>query len=139
LSDQHSVSTDKSLLNVELIHDFLSNRSYWAKGRTIEEVKATIANSICFGLYFKDEQVGFCRVVSDKVAFAYVMDFFIVDSHRGKGLSKVLTEEMLAHPDLLSVNWLLATKDAHNLYRKYGFSEIDNAHRYMKKTGAIDS
>jgi len=139
MSSNHFISSDKTLLNVELIHDYLSNRSYWAKGRTLDEVKTTIANSICFGIYINSEQVGFCRVVSDKVAFAYIMDFFVLESQRGNGLSKKLLLNVLEHPDLQTVHWYLATKDAHGLYSKFGFKQLPDPLRFMKKERAGDS
>ena len=136
MSNGVEVSTDKSLLNVSLIHDFISNKSYWGQGRSLEQVRTTIENSVCFGIYSGREQLGFCRVVTDKVAFAYVMDFFIIESFQGKGLGQLLVEEMLAHPELQSVSWLLATDSAHEFYGSYGFAKIDDPERYMKRIGA---
>jgi len=127
------VSTDKSKLNVELIHDFLFN-SYWGEGRTIEQVQTTIDRSICFGLFLKEEQIGFARVVTDGVMFAYLMDVFVLEKYRGNGFSKILLKEVFSHPVLLSVHkWLLGTKDAHGLYRQFGFTDITHPERLMER------
>ena len=119
-----------------LIHDFISNQSYWGKGRTLEQVRVTIEYSICFGAYSNEDQIGFCRAVTDKVAFAYIMDLFVVKPFRGQGIGKLLIEEMLTHPELKTVNWLLATDGAHDLYTKFGFSKVEGSDRYMKRAGA---
>jgi GNAT superfamily N-acetyltransferase len=125
-------STDKSKLNIELIHEFLTN-SYWAKGRTIEAVKKSIENSFCFGIYLNREQIGFARVLSDNV-FAYVTDLFIIEEFRGKGFSKVLLEKMLSHQELTDIElWVLATKDSQDLYKKFGFTIISNPEIYMTR------
>lgn len=127
------ISSDKKLLNPKLIHDFLSNKSYWAKGRALEEVEKTIENSLCFGIYNNNQQIGFSRVVTDKVAFAYIMDFFVIEEFRGKGFGKLLAAEILVYPELQTVNWLLATHDAHAFYKKFGFSDVDVG-RYLKRS-----
>ena len=128
-----TVSTNKSKLNLPLIHGYLSEQSYWAKGRSYEAVKTTIENSLCFGLYENDNnQVGFARVVTDKAAFAYLMDVFILDGFRGKGLGKMLLKAVLAHPDLQVKLFLLATEDSHKFYNQYGFKELTEVHRYME-------
>src|SRR5262249_10522464 len=82
------VSTDPRLLDLALIHDFLANRSYWATGRPAEVVRRAVANSLCFGLYEKERQVGFARVVTDRATFAWLCDVFVLEGHRGRGLSK---------------------------------------------------
>jgi N-acetylglutamate synthase-like GNAT family acetyltransferase len=123
-------STDKSKLDIGLIHEFLTN-SYWAKGRTIEAVKKSIENSFCFGIYLNTQQIGFARVLSDNV-FAYVTDLFIIETYRGKGFSKVLLEKMLSHQELAEIElWFLATKDSQILYKKFGFTMISNPEMYM--------
>ena len=125
-------STDKSKLDIELIHKFLTN-SYWAKGRTIEAVKKSIENSFCFGIYLNNEQIGFARVLSDNV-LAYVTDLFIIEEYRGKGFSKVLLDKMLSHQELAEIElWFLATKDSQNLYEKFGFTMISNPEMYMTR------
>lgn len=128
-----TVSTDKTLLDVPLIHEFLAG-TYWGKGRTIEAVYATIEHSLCFGLYRDSRQVGFARVLSDRVAFAYLLDVFILKDYRGRGLSKILLTEILNYPGLKKVRkWLLATEDAHGLYQQFGFRQIDNPGRLMER------
>lgn len=129
---KYSISTKKSKLDIHAIHDFLCNRSYWAKGRSLENVKKSIENSLCFGVYNDTEQLlGFARVVTDKVAFAYLMDVFILEEHRGKGLGKILVKHIIEHPELQVKFWLLGTVDAHGLYKKLGFTELKNPDRYL--------
>jgi N-acetylglutamate synthase-like GNAT family acetyltransferase len=131
---EYSISTDKSKIDVEAVHDYLCNRSYWAKGRSIERVKKSIDNSICFGMYDSEgNMVGFARVVTDKVVFAYLMDLFIFEAYRGKGLGTELVQHIIEHPDLQVRLWFLSTKDAHGLYKKFGFTELDEPHRHMFK------
>lgn len=128
-----SVSTDKSKLNVPFIQDFLKD-IYWAAGRTIEEVQITIDNSFCFGIYLEDQQIGFARVITDYVVFAYVMDVFITEEHRGKGYSSILIDTMMKEPELQQVKiWRLATADAHFLYKKFGFTSLMYPQRMMEK------
>ena len=130
--DEVEFSTDKSKLDIELIYNFLTN-SYWAKGRTREAVIKSMQNSICFGIYINDKQVGFARVLSDNV-FAYVTDLFVIEEHRGKGYSKVLMEKILLYEELSEIElWVLATKDAQDLYEKFGFESISNPEMYMTK------
>lgn len=129
-----SISTDKSKLNVEAIHDYLCNKSYWAKGRSLERVKKSIENSICFGLYdSKNNMLGFARVVTDNVVFAYLMDLFIFEEHQGNGLGTKLTKHIIEQPELQVRLWFLATAGAHDLYKKFGFTGLDNPERFMFK------
>jgi len=132
-SNHFVVSTNKEKLDIPSIHDYISNRSYWAKGRSLDEVKATIKGSVCFGIYKNNVQLGFARVISDKVVLAYLLDFFIFESYRGRGLSKVLMESILSHKDFQSVFWLLSTGDAHGLYEKFGFVKVEGASRLMRR------
>ncbi|MDN3671543.1 GNAT family N-acetyltransferase [Flavobacterium branchiarum] len=128
-----TVSTDKSKLDVPFIQHFLKD-IYWAVGRTIEEVKITIDNSFCFGIFLDDKQIGFARVITDYVAFAYVMDVFITEEHRGKGYSSILIERMINEPELKDVKiWRLATSDAHSLYSKFGFTALKTPEKMMEK------
>ena len=131
---EYLISTDKSKIDVEAVYDYLCHRSYWAKGRSLERVKKSIDNSICFGLYHSEgKMLGFARVVTDHVVFAYLMDLFIFEEHRGKGLGTKLVKHIVEHPDLQVRLWFLATNDAHGLYKKFGFSGLSNPDRYMFK------
>jgi GNAT superfamily N-acetyltransferase len=128
-----TVSTDKSKLNVPFIQNFLKD-VYWAAGRTNEEVQITIDSSFCFGIYLDDKQIGFCRVITDYVVFAYVMDVFIIDEHRRKGYSSILINAMMTEPKLQQVTiWRLATSDAHFLYKKFGFNALAHPEKMMEK------
>ena len=129
----YRVSTDKTKLDLRLIHDYLSNQSYWAKNRSYEDVRTTIENSLCFGLYNdKDQQIGFARVVTDKAAFAYLMDVFVLEGHHGKSLGEMLMKAVMEHTDLQVKLFLLGTVDAHEFYKKFGFSPLANIERYME-------
>ncbi len=126
------ISTDKLKLDLDVIHSFLAT-SYWAENIPRQVVERAIEHSLCFGVYEGDKQVGFARVVSDYATFAYIADVFILESYRGKGLSKWLMERIMAHPDLQGLRrCLLATRDAHELYRKYGFEGVRNPERFME-------
>ncbi|WP_316843730.1 GNAT family N-acetyltransferase [Pedobacter psychrodurus] len=125
-------SDNKSLLDIEAIHQYLSKESYWAKGIPFETVKRSIENSLCFGIYKGPELVGFARWVTDKATFAWLCDVYIKDSYRGLGLSKKLMSIMIFHPDLQGLRrYQLATLDAHGLYEQFGFSQIQNPERQM--------
>ena len=128
------ISTDRSRLDVELIHDFLSRTSYWASGRTLEVVQRSIENSLAFGVYKENHQVGFARVVTDYATFAWVADVFVLPEHRGRDLSKWLMEVMLSHPRLQGFRrWVLATKDAHLLYERFGFIPLHRPERWLER------
>jgi GNAT superfamily N-acetyltransferase len=128
-----TISTDKSKLDVPFIQFFLKD-VYWAAGRTMEEVQTTIDSSFCFGIYLDDKQIGFCRVITDYVVFAYVMDVFIIEEHRGKGYSSILINAMMTEPKLQQVKiWRLATSDAHFLYKKFGFNALAHPEKMMEK------
>ena len=134
------ISTDRSKLNIELIHNYLSNESYWAKNIPIETVKRSIENSFCFGLYKINEvtsstieQIGFARVMTDHATFGYLADVFILEKYRGQGLSKWLMEEVMNCEVLQGLrSWMLATRDAHSLYEKFGFKVLGNPERFMR-------
>lgn len=127
------ISTDKQKLDIDFIHQFLT-RSYWAKGRTIEEVQTSIDHCLCFGVYLDDKQIGFARMLTDYTVFGYLMDVFIIEEHQGKGYSKQLMKTITEHPDLQQVKrWMLATHDAHGLYKQFGFTEIEHPSRWMAK------
>ncbi len=127
------ISTDKSRLDIDIIHQFLTN-SYWAKGRTIEEVKRSIDNSLNFGVYLNNNQIGYARICTDYTVFAYLMDLFILPEHRGKGYSKELIRVILAAPALRTCKvWMLKTKDAHELYKNFSFTDLKNPERLMER------
>jgi GNAT superfamily N-acetyltransferase len=126
------ISTDPDRLNLDLIYDFLTN-SYWAKGVPREVVARSIQHSVCFGIYDKNSQVGFARVISDHATIAYLGDVFILESHRGRGLSRWLMECITQHPALQGLRrWILLTRDAHDLYSKFGFAPLKSPDRYME-------
>ena len=128
-----TVSTDKSKLNVPFIQNFLKD-IYWAAARTIDEVQTTIDASFCFGIYEDEDQIGFARVVTDYVVFAYLMDVFIDEKHRGKGYSIILIDTMMKEPQLQQVKiWRLATSDAHFLYEKFDFTPLAHPEKMMEK------
>ena len=130
---EYSISTDKSRLDLNVIHRFLTT-SYWAAGRSIETVRRSIDNSIPFGVYKADQQVGFARVITDYATFAWIADVFILEAFRSQGLSKWLMKVIISHPDLQGFRrWVLATKDAHELYRKFGFTELKLPERWMER------
>ncbi len=132
-----TVSSDKAKLNVPFLQNFLKD-IYWAAGRTLEEVQITIDASVCFGIYWNDQQIGFARVITDYVVFAYVMDVFIDENHRGKGYASILMDAMLKEPQLKQVKiWRLATSDAHFLYKKFGFNALAHPEKMMEKLTTI--
>ena len=133
--DQYEISTDLTRLNIDVIHDYLSNQSYWAVGRSRKTVEKAIENSLNFGVYLGEQQVGFARVVSDFATMAWVCDVFVLEEHRGHGLGKALVEVVVSHPDLQNLRrLLLATRDAHDLYSKYGgFSLLKAPENWMEK------
>ncbi len=129
----YRISTDKKYLDFEVIYDFISG-SYWASGIPKHTLEKAISNSFCFGVYDShDSQVGFARLITDKATFAYLADVFILENHRGKGLSKWLVESIVSHPDLQGLRRVvLATRDAHGLYAQYGFQPIENPEMLMQ-------
>ena len=128
------ISTDNTRLDVSVIYDFLSNDSYWAQGRSLELVKRSLENSLNFGLFDGDSQIGFARVVTDYATFAWLADVFVVDERRGEGLAIWLMEVVTTHPRLQGLRrWVLATRDAHELYRKFGFNELSEPARWMER------
>lgn len=132
---EYTLSTDPARLDVPFVHDFLSQHTYWAQGRPFEVVKRSIENSLNFGIYHGAQQVGFCRVVTDYATFAWLCDVFIVPEHRKAGLGKFLVDCVVNHPELKPLRrLLLATRDAHELYRKYGgFTNLGSPERWMEK------
>lgn len=131
LSPEFEISTDVTRLDITLIHDFL-RRSYWAQGRRRTVVERAIRNSLCFGVYRQEHQVAFARVVTDRAVFAYLMDVFVLPEYRGRGISKALMRTILDHPDLQNLRlFLLATRDAHGLYERFGFRSLEGVDRFM--------
>lgn len=128
------ISTDKKLLDVTMIHAYLSERSYWAKGRCLDTVKKSIENSLCFGLYNQQgKQLGFARVATDFAIFGYLMDVFVLEEYRGQGLGKKLIEYLVNHPDIKILRRVgLATSDAHGLYRQFGFCPVSSPEKMME-------
>jgi N-acetylglutamate synthase-like GNAT family acetyltransferase len=130
---EYEISTDTHRLNMEVIHNFLAEESYWSPGIPRAIVERAMQNSLCFGVYHRAAQVGFARVVTDKSTFALLADLFILSAHRGKGLSKCLMRCIVGHEDLQGLRrLLLLTSDAHGLYRQFGFKELGNPSRFME-------
>lgn len=131
--DNYTISTDKQRLDIPLIHAYLSQHSYWAKGRPLEVIQRSIENAVCFGVYQDDEQIGFARVVTDFATFSWLCDVFILSAHRGRGLGKRLISTIVSHPELQTARpFLLATRDAHELYRRYGgFEDLPMPEKWM--------
>jgi GNAT superfamily N-acetyltransferase len=133
LPDGFSVSTDPARLDLSMTHEFLSKRSYWAAGITIDLVRRSVENSICFGLYHHDRQIGFARVVTDRATFAYLGDVFVHEDYRNRGLSKWLLACVMRHPDLQGLRRImLGTRDAHGLYEQFGFMSLASPERFME-------
>jgi len=128
-----TISTDKSLLDFEVIFSFLSS-SYWGKNYTKEMVKKTIEHSLCFGLYLEGSQIGFARVITDYTRFAYLADVFVLPEKQGRGYGKYLLDGILNHDSVKGIGkWMLATSDAHGLYKKFGFTELKEPDKYMER------
>ena len=132
---KYYISTEKSKLDVIMIHDFLSNRSYWAQKRSKDTVEKSIRNSLCFGVYDgENNQVGFARVVTDYSVFAWILDVFILEHVRKNGLGIKLIQEIMNYPKLTGLRkWGLATDDAHGLYEKFGFKNLARPEIYMER------
>jgi len=134
LKNGFQISTDKSLLDFETIYKYLSEDSYWAQGISEQTLRKGIENSLCFGVYKQNIQIGLARVVTDKATFAYICDVFILPEFRRLGLSKWLMQTITAHPELQGLRrWSLATADAHGLYSQFGFTQITRPERWMEK------
>jgi GNAT superfamily N-acetyltransferase len=130
--DKFIISTDPARLDVDVICDFLL-RAYWAKRRPRERTERALANSLVFGVYDGDRQIGLARIVSDYAVFAYLCDVFIHEDYRAHGLGKWLMETVMSHPDLQGLRrWTLATRDAHRLYEKYGWKPLANPDGWME-------
>jgi N-acetylglutamate synthase-like GNAT family acetyltransferase len=127
------ITTDKTKMDVVAIHDFLSKYSGWSDNIPIDKVKTCIENSLNFGLFHKDHQIGFARIISDFSTIAYLGDIYVLDSYRGQGLSKKLMEVVMGHPNLQGLRrWILLTSTADWLYEKYGFTKLPKPEIYME-------
>jgi GNAT superfamily N-acetyltransferase len=133
-TDSVVILTNREDLDIDLVHGFLK-RSSWAANRTRDTLVKSIQNSLCFGAYIGKTQIGFARVVTDGCTFSYLCDVFVDEHYRGRGISKKLMEAIMRHPELQSFRrFTLATKDAHGLYKKYGFGNVpDNTFMEIKR------
>ena len=130
---EYRISCDPKQLDLKVVHGFL-RESYWAPNVSEDVVRRSIEHSLCFGVYHEETQVGFARVITDRATFAYLADVFILEQHRGRGLGQWLIETILSHPELSGLRrWVLVTRDAHDLYRKCGFRELQNPERFMER------
>ena len=130
---EFEISTDPARIDLAAVHAFLTN-SYWAAGIPLETVERSIRNSLCFGIYQRNCQVGFARVITDRATFAYLGDVFVLPEYRGQDLSKWMMECIMAHPELQGLRrWSLLTRDAHGLYRQFGFTELKSPQRWMER------
>lgn len=140
--NEFTISDEKNLLNKDYIHDYLSNKSYWAENIPEEIVAKSIEGSCCFGIYHNEKQdlldgsqVGFARVITDKATFGYLADVFIDEAYRRRGLAHWLMEVVMSHPELQGFRgWMLTTRDAHSLYAKFGFAPLENSQRVMRRS-----
>lgn len=134
LRDDYVISTDNDQLDIPFIHKFLSTTAYWSQGRSLAIVERSLNNSLNFGLYKSTRQIGFARVVTDYSTFAWLADVFVLPEHRGQGLGKWLIEVITSHAELQGLRrWVLATRDAHELYRKFGFTNLLQPDRWMER------
>ncbi len=132
--DEYLVSCDPAATSLDVVHRFLSEESYWARNIPRTVVATEIANSLCFSLLLHGEQIGFARVISDRATIAYLGDVFILEAHRGKGLSQWLMQCVINHPELQGLRrWILLTSDAQGLYEKFGFSSLAAPEKWMEK------
>jgi GNAT superfamily N-acetyltransferase len=128
----YTISTDPARLNLDAIYAYITH-SYWAPGRAREVVAATLQNSLCFGLYEHDVQIGFARVITDYATLAYLCDVYVLEDYRGRGLGKWLVATVLECPHVALVGrWSLNTRDAHSLYARYGFEPISSPENAMR-------
>ncbi len=131
--DDFIISTDKKKLDILEIHDFLSKHSGWSNNIPVERVKISINNSLNFGVYYKDKQIGFARIISDYSTIAYLGDVYLLEEYRGKGISKKLMDCIMSHPNLKGLRrWILLTDTADWLYEKYGFAKLPKPELYME-------
>jgi GNAT superfamily N-acetyltransferase len=130
---EFTVSTDPDRIDVDLAHRFLTE-SYWAEGIPREVVERSIRGALSFGLYYGEQMVGLARVITDRATFAYLSDVFVIEAYRGRGLATWMIEVVHAHPELQGLRWwLLATRDAHALYRQLGYSALDSPEKLLER------
>jgi len=126
-------STDKSKLQLDVIHNYLSKESYWAQNMPLNLIKESIAASICFAIYFENKQIAYARVITDNATFAYLADVFVLEEHRGQGLSKELMRFIMDYPSFKKLRrFMLATRDAHGLYKQFGFNALAKPETMME-------
>ena len=126
------VSSERSRMDVDVIHRYLSQESYWAKGIPLPLVQRAVRHSLCFGAFDGGAQVGFARVITDYTSFGYIADVFVLETHRGRGVAKQVMAAVMAHPELQTLRrWHLVTRDAHGLYEQFGFAPLDTPERHM--------
>jgi len=131
--DGFILTTDKAKLDIISIHQYLSTEAYWCKNVSIEIVKRSIDGSMCFGIFHGQRQVGFARVITDTATFGYLADVFIINDYRGRGLAKWLMQCIMGHSELQGFrSWMLATRDAHGLYSRFGFKPLEKPERIMR-------
>ncbi|GMR02068.1 MAG: GNAT family N-acetyltransferase [Acidimicrobiia bacterium] len=138
----HRISSDPDLVDIGVVHDYLSNHSYWAAGRSRDVVATSIAHSaLVVGAYTQDgSQVGFARMVSDLATFAWLADVFVLEAHRGRGLGRAIVKFAVEHPDMVKLQrQVLATADAHSLYADFGFVPLEQSERWMVRPGGSPS
>jgi GNAT superfamily N-acetyltransferase len=136
--DEYLISTDPARLDIEVIYNYLHHTAYWSQGRPRDVIEKSIAHSENFGVYHGDALVGYARVITDYATFAYLCDVFILPHAQGRGLGKWLMETILAHPELQGLRyWYLRTRDAHGLYKQFGFTELRDPTRSMERPGTL--
>lgn len=129
----YTIDTDKARLDIDLIHGYLAREAYWTKNIPKPLLVRAIEHSLCFGAYEERQQVGFARVISDFAVFAYIGDVFVLPEHRGRGVSKMIMQAIVEHPSLQGLRrWSLVTRDAHGLYRQFGFQDLADPGRHME-------
>ena len=127
------VSDDRNILDMDAIHAFLSRQSYWANGISRERLETAVDHSIPLGLFEGDKQIGFARAITDRATFAYLADVYVDEAYRGRGLSKLLIDAVLGHPEVQHLRrWMLGTRDAHDLYRQFGFIPLEEPLRWLE-------
>lgn len=129
----YTVITDSNEIDIKAVHSFLSTQSYWSQGIPFELVERSIQHSLCFGIKYQGQQIAFARVITDQTTFAYLADVYVLEEHRGQGLSKVMMRTIQAHPALQGLRrQMLATRDAHDLYATFGYKPLANPERLME-------